>query len=116
VHLSEEKQRSQTPAEALTSPNVQVSLSFTHKIQNYDTILWYQRSAGDTALKLIGYMVYKDLTMEPAFKGKFDISGDGEKTADLHILNPTHPEDSGEYYGAASQHSCKESHSLIQKP
>lgn len=97
-------------------PNVQVNLSLTHTIQNYNTILWYQCSAGDTALKLIGYVYYKSVTIEPAFKDHFTVIGDGQKTAHLHILSPRHPEDSGKYYGAASLHSCKEGDSVIQKP
>ncbi|TWW72556.1 hypothetical protein D4764_16G0010530 [Takifugu flavidus] len=113
VHLSKDNQVSQTPAEVLTRPNVQVNLSFTHTIQNYNTILWYQRPAGDTGLKLIGYVFYKTPTVESAFKEAFAVSGDGEKAAHLHILG--HPEDSTEYYGAASVHSWQERDSVIQK-
>lgn len=113
VHLSKDDQVSQTPAEVLTRPNVQVNLSFTHTIQSYDTILWYQRPAGDTGLKLIGYVAYKTATVEAAFKEAFAVSGDGEKAAHLHILG--HPGDSTEYYGAASVHSWQERDSLIQK-
>ncbi|KAI3367351.1 hypothetical protein L3Q82_026158 [Scortum barcoo] len=96
----------QDPPDLLVTPNNEVNLSLTHKIQNYDTILWYQRSAGDTALKLIGYMSYKNPTIEASFESRFKVSGDGEKTAYLHFLNPKHPEDSGEYFGAASQVSA----------
>lgn len=113
VHLSKDNEVSQTPAEVLTRPNVHVNLSFTHTIQNYNTILWYQRPAGDTGLKLIGYVAYKSPTVESAFKEAFAVSGDGEKTAYLHILGQ--PEDSTEYYGAASVHSWQERDSVIQK-
>ncbi|KAI3367120.1 hypothetical protein L3Q82_008190 [Scortum barcoo] len=64
VHLSKEKQVFQDPPDLLVKPNVALNLSLTHKIQNYDTILWYQRSAGDTALKLIGSVYYKIPTIE----------------------------------------------------
>ncbi|XP_056249819.1 uncharacterized protein LOC130180343 [Seriola aureovittata] len=101
VYLSKEKQVFQTPAELLGSPNSVVNLSLTHHISSYDTILWYQRSVGSSSLKLIGYMNYKNPKVEKEFEGHFDVSGDGEKTAFLHILNLTHPEDSGEYFGAA---------------
>lgn len=101
VHLSKEKVI-QTPTELLMKPNAEVKLSFTHQIPNYDTILWYQRSAGDTSLKLIGYMYNKFRTVESEFQSHFNVSGDGAKTAYLHILNLRHPEDSGEYFGAAS--------------
>ncbi|XP_044023436.1 M1-specific T cell receptor beta chain-like [Siniperca chuatsi] len=113
VYLSKEKQVFQTPHELLMKPNGEVNLSFTHQIPSYDTILWYQRSAGDTSLKLIGYMYYKTPNVEPAFQSHFKVSGDGEKTAYLHILNLTHPEDSGEYFGAASQVSAVTFHQSL---
>ncbi|KAL7379564.1 hypothetical protein ABVT39_001412 [Epinephelus coioides] len=108
VYLSTEKQVFQTPNDLFWTPNTKVNLSLTHKIPNYNTILWYQRSAGDTALKLIAYMYYKAPNIEPGFENKFNVSGDGEKTAYLHILNLKHPEDSGEYFGAARVYLSKE--------
>ncbi|KAF1374490.1 hypothetical protein PFLUV_G00229640 [Perca fluviatilis] len=116
VYLSKEKQVSQTPTQLFWKPNVEANLSLTHQIPSYDTILWYQRSAGDTSLKLIAYVYYKTATVEPAFESHFSVSGDGEKMAYLHILNLSHPEDSGEYFGAASIHSNKDSDALVQKP
>lgn len=104
VHLNKEKQVFQSPADCLGKPNSEVKLSLTHQIAGYDTVLWYKRSAGDNALKLIGYMWYKKSTVEPEFEGHFNVSGDGEKEVFLHILNPRHPEDSGEYFGVASMH------------
>ncbi|KAG7220809.1 hypothetical protein INR49_017800 [Caranx melampygus] len=105
VHLSKEKQVFQAPADWFAKPNTEVKLNLTHHISTYDTVLWYKRSTGDNALKLIGYVRYKKPTMEPEFEGHFDVSGDGEKAVFLHILNPRHPEDSAEYFGAASMHS-----------
>lgn len=102
VYLSQEKQVFQTPTVLLSRPNGEVNLTLTHKIQRYDTILWYQRSAGDTSLRLIGYVYYTNPSVESAFQSHFSVSGDGEKTAYLHIKNLRHPEDSGEYFGAAS--------------
>ncbi len=61
-------------------------------------------------------MYYKTPKVETPFLSRFNVSGDGEKTAYLHILNMNHLEDSGEYFGAASIHSNKDSDSLIQKP
>ncbi|XP_041809934.1 T cell receptor beta chain MC.7.G5-like [Chelmon rostratus] len=109
VYSSKEKQVIQTPNELFMKPNGEFTLSFTHKMPSYNTILWYQRSAGDTSLKLIGYMYYKSPTIETSYQSQFNVSGDGQKTAYLHILNPRHPEDSGEYFGAASMHSNKDS-------
>lgn len=101
VFLSKE-QVLQTPTELLGKANNEVKLSLSHQISKYDTILWYQRSAGNTALKLIGYVYYKTVTVEPPFQSHFHVSGDGENTAHLHIQNLTHPEDSAEYFGVAS--------------
>ncbi|KAL7380932.1 hypothetical protein ABVT39_026226 [Epinephelus coioides] len=101
VCLSNEKVF-QTPADLIWKPDFGVNLSLTHDISRYDTILWYQRSAGDTALKLVAYIYYKTPKVEPAFVNKFSVSGDGEKTAYLRITKLKHPEDSREYFGAAS--------------
>ena len=116
VHLNKEKQVFQSPSELLRKPNGEVILNCTHTISDYDTILWYQRSPGDSSLKLIAYMWYKNPNHEKEFVGRFKVSGDGEKTAFLHILNLTHPDDTGEYFGAASRHSNKEHDSPVQKP
>lgn len=105
----------QSPAELLLPPNKEDNLTCTHKVPNGNTILWYQRSKGDTALKLMGYIYYGMVTVEPPFKDDFDMSGDGRNTAYLHILNPK-PEHSAEYFGAATRHSDKNSLSLLQKP
>lgn len=102
VYLSKEKQVLQTPSDLLMKPNVKASLNLTHHIPSYDTILWYQRSAGDTSLKLIAYVYYQTPKVETPFDGRFSVSGDGEKTAQLHILKATHPDDSAEYFGVAS--------------
>ncbi|KAG8013116.1 hypothetical protein GBF38_021331 [Nibea albiflora] len=102
VYLSKEKQVFQSPTQLLMKANSEVNLTLTHKIPRYDTILWYQRSPGDTSLKLIGYIYYKTPTVESQFQSHFKVSGDGEKTAYLHILNLRRPEDSGEYFGAAN--------------
>lgn len=116
AYPSKEKQLSQSPTQLLVEPNRQVNLTFTHNITNYDTILWYQRSQGDTSLKLIAYVYFTNLNVEKPFEGNFQVSGDGRKTVYLHILNPRHPEDSGEYFGAARIHSYKDGDALIQKP
>lgn len=91
-------------AELLRPQNVEVKLTCTHKNPDLNTILWYQRSKGDTALKLIGYVYYTSPSVEPSFEGQFNVSGNGENTAYLHILSPRHPEHSTEYFGAASYH------------
>ncbi|KAI9537751.1 hypothetical protein NQZ68_022413, partial [Dissostichus eleginoides] len=96
----------QTPSELIKEPNGEATLSLEHQDPNYNTILWYQRSAGDTSLKLIGYMYYQTANVEPLFKSHFNVSGNGDKRVYLHILKLGHPEHSAEYFGAASQASA----------
>lgn len=61
VSLDKEIKVLQTPEQLLKPPNEEVRLTCKHKNQNFNTILWYQRSKGDTALKLIGFMYYQSL-------------------------------------------------------
>lgn len=103
----------QSPSELLKSQGDQVKLTLTHKIPNYNTILWYERSKGDSVLQLIGYTYYKSVNVEPSFTRHFVVTGDGENTASLHILRV---ERSAEYFGAASYHSYENSFSVLQKP
>uniref|UniRef100_A0A3B4AEY8 Ig-like domain-containing protein n=1 Tax=Periophthalmus magnuspinnatus TaxID=409849 RepID=A0A3B4AEY8_9GOBI len=90
----------QTPLDIFFEPGSEQKLTLSHEISSYDTILWYQKLNGDTSLKLIGRMYYKVSTVEDAFEGRFTVSGDGEKAAQLHLLQLT-PSDSGVYFGAA---------------
>ena len=116
VYLDEAKQVNQSPPEHLINPDGHFNLSCSHQISGYYVILWYQRSPGDTALKLIGYISNTSPTVEKSFQSHFNVSGNGRKTAYLHILKARHPEDSGEYFAAASMHSDKVSDCLVQKP
>uniref|UniRef100_A0A096LS82 Immunoglobulin V-set domain-containing protein n=1 Tax=Poecilia formosa TaxID=48698 RepID=A0A096LS82_POEFO len=95
VYPSKEKLVFQSPPDLLLQLHDAAKLTLTHKIQSYDTILWYQRSPGDSSLKLIGYMSYKNPNIEGGFVGRFEVSGDGENTAHLHILNLTGAEYNG---------------------
>lgn len=106
----------QSPPDLLLQLHDAAKLTLTHKIQSYDTILWYQRSAGDPSLTLIGYMSYQNPKIEGGFVGRFEVSGDGENTAHLHILNLTDGEYGGEYFGAAGRHSGEDGGALLQKP
>lgn len=116
VYLSKEKQVFQSPSDLLVQLHGEAQLTLTHKIQSYDTILWYQRSPGDTSLKLIGYMSYQTEKIETPFEGRFKVSGNGESTAHLHFMNLTNSNYSGEYFGAASSTVKKIVAFVIQKP
>ncbi|KAK2893286.1 hypothetical protein Q8A73_015770 [Channa argus] len=109
VSSSKELEVHQSPHKLLKPMNDEIKLTLTHKIPNYNTILWYQRSKGDAALKLIGYSYYKSQNVEASFKGHFNVSGDGENTAHLHILRVKHPEHSAEYFGRVSSIAMQQS-------
>lgn len=102
VDLSKDQLIIQNPTDLIVKPNQEVQLRLEQKSKGYDVILWYQRSPGNSALKLIGYKYRSVLTMEAAFKNQFNLTGDGSSAVNLSMTNPRHPEDSGEYYGAAS--------------
>ena len=98
-------------------PNHRINLTCSHNIQSYDTILWYQRSPGDPALKLIGFTRYTTIqNIEEQHKDHFNVSGNGEKEAYLHILKLRHPEDQGHYFCAAFNTMIKKSFIPQQKP
>ncbi|XP_072314377.1 M1-specific T cell receptor beta chain-like [Eucyclogobius newberryi] len=92
----------QSPPDVFFKPGSELKLTLSHQSTKYDTILWYQRLNGDTALKLLGYMYYKIPNAEDAFTEAFSVSGDGERAAHLHISNLT-TSDCGVYFGAARQ-------------
>lgn len=100
----------QRPPELLKPLDHKVKLTFTYKIPKYNTGLWYPCSKGDTALKPINYTHYNSGHVEPSFTGHFNVSGNGENTAYLHILRVKHPEHSTEYF------SNEKSFSVLQKP
>ncbi|CAB1330499.1 unnamed protein product [Coregonus sp. 'balchen'] len=106
----------QVPSALLGSPNITEILKCNHSISAYNTILWYQQSIADTNLKLIGYVFYKNPTVEDQFKEHVEIRGDGEKEASLHLLSLRAPEDSAVYYCAASQHRMSQTDEVQQTP
>uniref|UniRef100_A0AAY5L212 Ig-like domain-containing protein n=1 Tax=Esox lucius TaxID=8010 RepID=A0AAY5L212_ESOLU len=105
----------QSPSMILVKPDAPSTLNCSHKIPSYYTILWYHRSVGDTALKLIGYSYYKTPDVEPTYKGYFNVSGDGSSEAPLVLLKPRLTKDSGEYFCAASYAQCFTTPSLLYK-
>ncbi len=91
----------------LCKPKESVSLTCSHKITNYDTILWYQRSYGDSSLKLIGYARYSSQKeLEPSYKDYFSLTGNGEDEVTLKFLQARPDQDSAEYFCAASYAQC----------
>ncbi|XP_034750392.1 M1-specific T cell receptor beta chain-like, partial [Etheostoma cragini] len=99
---SQSKDVDQSPVNLLGGVNDTVNLTCKHSIKNYDTVLWYHRSQGDSSLKLVGLTSYKSVHMvENPYQGSFKVSGNGEREAFLHFLKLRHPEDSGHYFCAA---------------
>lgn len=102
ISPNQSKDVRQTPADLLWQTNDKVKLTCKHTINNYDTILWYHHSQGDSSLKLVGFTAYTSAqNVEKSFQGSFNVSGDGEKEAFLHLLKLSHPKDSGHYFCAA---------------
>lgn len=111
ISPNQSKDVHQTPADLLGEINAQVKLTCRHSINNYDTVLWYHRSQGDSSLKLVGFTSYTSVqAVEKPFQGHFNVSGHGEKEAFLHVLKLRRPQDSGHYFCAAF------SRTMIEKP
>lgn len=66
----------QSPSDLITHPGAKVQIFCTYDKTDYRVTLWYQRPAGDSAMNLLGYLSYKDATMEETYKKDFNISGD----------------------------------------
>ncbi|MEQ2256554.1 hypothetical protein ILYODFUR_025336 [Ilyodon furcidens] len=105
----------QEPPSILGSLQGPATINCSHSVSTYDTILWYQKPSGDSALKLIGYNLISGAKLEDEFKDHFSMSGDGSKKSELRVQK-LQPEDSSIYYCAASRHSDSVSVSLLQKP
>uniref|UniRef100_A0A669DHK5 Ig-like domain-containing protein n=1 Tax=Oreochromis niloticus TaxID=8128 RepID=A0A669DHK5_ORENI len=105
----------QVPSSILGSLNGETAISCNHSESTYNVILWYQKPRGDSALKLIGYILYGNPTIEDGFQESFKISGDGSVKSQLEV-EKLKAEDSGIYYCAASTHSELVNVLLLQKP
>lgn len=102
----------QDPPSLFGTSLVPATISCSHSISSYYTILWYQQPVGDSSLKLIGYSYFNNPTIEDTFKSQFNVTGDGSSQSELQVLNPT----SGAYFCAASRHSDSTSLFPLQKP
>lgn len=66
----------QSPSDLISKPGDKAKILCRHDRTDYYVMLWYQRSPGDTALKLIGYLYNKAVTMENSDRVNFNLSGD----------------------------------------
>ena len=55
---------------------------------------------------LLGYVRYTNPTVEAQFKGTYNVSGNGQSLAHLHIPKTRRSEDSAVYFCAASEAQC----------
>ncbi|CAJ1074741.1 Immunoglobulin lambda variable 3-25 [Xyrichtys novacula] len=94
------------PSDLITTSGGRVQIFCSHAEKTYRVMLWYQRSPGDTALKLIGYLYFKDVKLEEGFREDFNMSGDlggsTEKNGSL-IIESVRKELSAVYYCAARE-------------
>ncbi|TKS87121.1 T-cell receptor beta chain V region 3H.25 [Collichthys lucidus] len=96
----------QSASDLITKPGDKVQIFCTHDKTDYWTMLWYQQSPRDTAMKLIGYLNYKAVTKENLYEKQFNISGDlGGNTAKNGslVFQTSGFEYSAVYYCAASR-------------
>ncbi|XP_014848964.1 PREDICTED: Ig kappa chain V19-17-like [Poecilia mexicana] len=96
----------QSHSDLIKKAGDEVHIFCTHERTNYRVILWYQQSPGDTAMKLIGHLYFKDATMEDGYKKDFGISGDlgGDTAKNGSLTIQTVKQDhSAVYYCAARE-------------
>lgn len=106
---SDAKSVSQNPPFIIkrTGESVVGGISCSHKIQNYDAILWYKQDE-HKALKLLGLLNVKTPYPEDDVKGKISFDGEGSKQSSFSISDLA-LSDSGVYFCAASRHSAADS-------
>lgn len=96
----------QSPSDLITKTGDKVQIFCSHNKTDYRVMLWYQQSPGDTAMKLIGYLNFKDVKMEKNYEEQFNISGDLGGTTTKNgslIVQITGQQHSAVYYCAARE-------------
>lgn len=96
----------QSVSDLITKPGDKVQIFCSHDKTDYRMMLWYQRSPADTAMKLIGYVYFKDATMEEPYRMNFNMTGDLSGTATKNgslIIQITGQDEGAVYYCGASK-------------
>ncbi|KAK9533972.1 hypothetical protein VZT92_009050 [Zoarces viviparus] len=95
----------QSESDLITKPGDKVQISCSHDKTDYYLMLWYQRSPGNTAMTLIGYLYHKAVTMEKPYKEDFNLSGDlsGTTAKNGSLIVTLKQDHSAVYYCAASE-------------
>uniref|UniRef100_A0A8C2AY44 Ig-like domain-containing protein n=1 Tax=Cyprinus carpio TaxID=7962 RepID=A0A8C2AY44_CYPCA len=89
----------QSPNDLMKNQNESAVIICSHKIQDYNRMLWYKQSQDMSGLKFMGYL-FTNENIEPEFINKIQMQGDAKKNATLTINNLT-PQDSAVYFCAA---------------
>lgn len=95
----------QSPPDLIANPGEKAEIQCSHDRTDYRVMLWYQRPLGSTTLKLIGYLNYDKVQMEPSYNEIFTLSGDltGNKRKEGRLtVRGSAMEQRGEYLCAAS--------------
>uniref|UniRef100_A0A673HE41 Ig-like domain-containing protein n=1 Tax=Sinocyclocheilus rhinocerous TaxID=307959 RepID=A0A673HE41_9TELE len=92
----------QTPSEVIVRSGQAYTLSCSHSISSYNTILWYQHEHGQ-GMNIIGYSFHS--THNDGFKGRFKLKKTDTLNGALEISNLS-LSDSAVYYCAVSMHSA----------
>uniref|UniRef100_A0A3B5AV60 Ig-like domain-containing protein n=1 Tax=Stegastes partitus TaxID=144197 RepID=A0A3B5AV60_9TELE len=104
----DEIQVNQSPSAVFRKEGEEVQLICTHERSDYRVMLWYQKSPGDEALKLIGYgyTQFKDDGVEEPFRKHFKLAGnlsEDKKNGSLSIISLKVQEHTATYFCAASE-------------
>lgn len=93
-------------SDVIRKPGERVQISCSHDKTDYRVMLWYQRLPRDTAMRLIGYLNFKDATMENRYERDFNITGDlsrNEKKEGSLVVNTAGDGHTAVYYCAARE-------------
>lgn len=103
---SDTKSVLQTPPDIIKRDGESVvsGIKCSHKITNYDRILWYKQDEHRT-LRLLGFLNVNFVNLEDDAKGKFNFDGRGAEKSSLSISDLA-LNDSAVYFCAASRHSA----------
>lgn len=96
----------QSPSDLISKPGDTAEIFCRHDKTDYYLMLWYQRSPGDTAMKLIGYLLNTGVTKEESYRVNFNLSGDlsgSKKKEGALTIQVSGEEQSADYFCAAGK-------------
>uniref|UniRef100_A0A8C1HPU4 Ig-like domain-containing protein n=1 Tax=Cyprinus carpio carpio TaxID=630221 RepID=A0A8C1HPU4_CYPCA len=94
----------QTPSEVIVHSGQACTLSCSHSISSYNTILWYYQHEHGQGMHIIGYTFHSTHNLENADDKKYKLKGDAKSSVNLTISELTFKE-SAVYFCAASSHT-----------